>query len=98
MRRSGLPAKYRIWLFRVVAVCSVVAAGGWLLSGDPVSAVSAALIGVWAGLAAYDFDTSPHLGRRLLVQMVAVVVIVLSLYRLLFTFATTSAGLGMRLS
>ncbi len=88
MRRSGLPAKYRIWLFRVAAVCSVVAAGGWLLSGDPVSAVSAALTGVWAGLAAYDSDTSSHQGRRLLFRGVAVVVIVLALYRILFTFAS----------
>jgi len=69
-------------------VCSVFAAGGWLLSGDPLSAVSAALIGVFAGLAAYDFDTSPHPGRRLLFRAVAVMVIVLALYRILFTFAS----------
>ncbi len=87
MRRSGLPAKYRIWLFRVAAVCSVVAAGGWLLSGDLVSAFSAALTGAWAGLAAYNFNTSPHLGRRVLFRVVAVVVIGLALYRILFTFA-----------
>ncbi len=88
MRRRGLPAKYRIWLFRGVAVCSVFSAGGWLLSGDWLSAVWVALLGVGAGLAAYDFDTSPRLAHRLLFRGVAVVVIVLSLYRLLFTLAS----------
>ena len=88
MRRRGLLTKYRRWLFRFSVVCCVFAAGGLLLSGDLVSAVTTALIGGCAGLAAYDFDTSPRLGRRLLFRVVAVVMIVLSPYRICFTFAS----------
>ncbi len=88
MRRRGLPTKYRRWLFRFSAVLSILATGAALLGGDPLGAVSSALVGVWAGLAAYDFDTSPQLGRRWLFRCVAVAGIVLALYRILFTFAS----------
>ena len=78
MRRGDKGAE---WLFWLVAVGFLFAAGLSLLNGDPLGAVAAALFGASFVLAALGLETSPRPLLRLLVLVVAVVALVLYLYR-----------------
>ncbi len=86
-RRHPLPLKHRRWITLVGMVAAGLSVFAAVMGRDYLGALFSVLLGLFLWLTALGYGSSRHLMPWLLIRLVMAAIIVLSLYRIVFTFA-----------